>query len=201
MKITKRSGFTLLELLLAATLLGIVAYKAHGAMKSASKSLSVETERAFVEDQARQVINMIAFAIMGSNRDTLVPDEFAGTAQNTLTYQINLGIEDGAVVWSDPNRVAQDMDMSQVYWSQNPEAENERRVAWTNLVAPYMAGEIPNGMDDNGNGLIDEKGLAFSIQGNAVTIRLTLEKVQSDGSIIRDQVSRTVTCRNLGSDS
>ena len=84
-----------------------------------------------------------------------------------------------------------------VYWSQNPGAENERRVIWTSLVAPYLEGELPNGIDDNGNGLIDEKGLNFVVDRNAITIRLTLERVLDGGEIVSKTVDTTVTCRNL----
>ena len=66
--------------------------------------------------------------------------------------------------------------------------------------APFLAGELPNGMDDNGNGLIDEKGLSFVVDRDSVTIRLTLERVSNDGSVISKTVQSTVTCRNLARD-
>ncbi|MCP3914576.1 MAG: hypothetical protein GY711_03345 [bacterium] len=43
-------------------------------------------------------------------------------------------------------------------------------------VAPFLEGEVPNGMDDNGNGLIDEKGFSFVRDRRAMTVRLTLEE-------------------------
>lgn len=193
-----RAGFTLLELMLALTLLSVLFIKAFGAMSVATDSASQSTREIVLEDQARRVMRQIAYAIMGSNRETLIPDAEAPLSTEDLRFQVNLGIQDGVVVWSDPEKVAMQPAAGQVYWSQNPDAENERRVVWTNLVAPFLDGELPNGMDDNGNGLIDEKGLSFTVDRNAVTIRLTLERILEGGEVTTKTVQTTVTCRNLG---
>ena len=89
-------------------------------------------------------------------------------------------VENGAVVWGDPEEISG--ANAQVVWSQNPGDPDERRVVWSNVVRPFLEGEIQNGTDDNQNGLIDEKGLNFTLQGNRVTIRLTLERARNAGS-------------------
>ena len=115
-----------------------------------------------------------------------------------MRYQVNLGIQDGAVVWSDPEQIAMNEDDLEVFWRQNPDAEEERRVVWTRLVSPYLEGELPNGMDDNGNGLIDEEGLSFTVDRNSVTIRITLQRQTADGELTTKTMETVVTCRNLG---
>lgn len=196
----KQAGFTLLETMMALVLLAIVLAKAHGALSAATEATGKETAEVVLEDQARRVLRQIAFAVMSANRETLLPDVESPLTSENIRFSVNLGIQDGEVVWSDPEKVglALKADANQVYWSQNPGAEAERRVVWTSLVSPWLEGEIPNGMDDNGNGLIDEKGLSFVVDGNSVTIRLTLERVVSDGSVVCKTVETTVTCRNLG---
>ena len=192
-----RAGFTLLELMLALVLLSILFAKAYGAMTAAANATSTATREVVLEDQARRVLRQIGYSVMGSNRETLIPDAQAPLSTEDLKFQVNLGIQDGVVVWSDSEQVAMQEAKHQVYWSQNPDAENERRVVWTSLVAPYLEGELPNGMDDNGNGLIDEKGLSFVVDRNAITIRLTLERVLDGGEVVVKTVETTVTCRNL----
>ena len=187
-----------MEITLGCSLLMIVAYKAHGAMKSASSGIDAETQKAFIEEQARRVLRQVGFAIMGSNRESLIPSSAAPSSTDDLTYRVNLGIQDGEVVWSDLNKVAMDPEALRVFHATNPDDVDEQRVYWTNLVAPYLEGEIPNGMDDNNNGLIDETGLSFAINGNAVTIYLTLQRLMDDGTVITDTVDTVVTCRNLG---
>jgi len=197
----RRGGFTLLETMLAVALLVIMTVKVHDTMVAANNASTESTRRVVLEDQARRVLQQIAIAVMGANRDTLIPDTGAPMSMSDMRFQVNLGIQDGLVVWSDPERVALDGARNHVYWSANPDAENEYRVIWSNIVTPFLEGEIPNGMDDNGNGLIDEKGLSFDVNRNAVRIRLTLESLDADGSSITETVETTVTCRNLNVDS
>lgn len=192
-----RKGFTLLELMLALVLLSILFVKGYDAMAAATAATGQATTEIVLEDQARRVMRQIAYAVMGSNRDSLNPDAQAPLSAQNLRYQVNLGIQDGDVIWSDPEQVAMEEARHQVYWSQNPGAENERRVTWTSLVAPFLEGELPNGIDDNGNGLIDEKGLSFVVDRNAITIRLTLERILDGGEVAIKTVETTVTCRNL----
>ncbi len=197
----RRGGFTLLETMMAVALLAMITVKIHHAMVAANQATSESTRRIVVEDQARRVLQQIAVAVMGANRSTLIPDAAAPLSMSDMRFQVNLGIQDGSVVWSDPEQVALDDGRSQVFWSSNPEAPNATRVVWSNLVTPFLEGELPNGMDDNGNGLIDEKGLSFAVDRNAVRIRLTLERVSEDGDSVIETVETTVTCRNLNVDS
>lgn len=197
----RRGGFTLLELLMALALFAIMTVKIHYAMVAANQASTRSTRRIVVEDQARRVLQQIAVAVMGANRGTLIPDTVAPLSMSSMRFQVNLGIENGEVVWSDPEQVALDDATEQVFWSSNPDAANARRVVWSNLVTPFLEGELPNGMDDNGNGLIDEKGLSFEVDRNAVRIRLTLERITDDGESVMETVETTVTCRNLNVDS
>ncbi len=192
----RRSGLTLLELSLAMGLLAVVSIQIVGAMNSAAKKTDAEIERTHVESQARFVLRKIGFAIMGSHPDSLVPDTNSPLATTSIRYQVSLGVTDGEMVWSEPEKVALEEAVRQVYWSDNPDADEERRIVWTSLVAPYLEGEIPNGMDDNGNGLIDEKGLSFTIDRNAIRMSLTLERRLDSGELQQSTVTNTVTCRN-----
>lgn len=191
------AGFTLLELMLAVVLLAIVAVKAHGALSVAQEATGKETRELVLEDQARRVLRQIGYAVMGSDRATLAPGAEAPISTDSLRYRVNLGIQDGEVVWGDAEQVALNELEGQIVWSQNPGAEAERQVVWTSLVSPYLGGEIPNGMDDNGNGLIDERGLSFVVDRNSVTIRLTLERMLDGGESVTQTVETTVTCRNV----
>jgi hypothetical protein len=68
----------------------------------------------------------------------------------------------------------------------------------SNIVRPFLEGEIPNGIDDNGNGIIDEKGLSFVVNEGSVTIRLTIGRQVAGQAVIEETLESTVMCRNLG---
>ena len=195
--IRPRGGFTLLELMLGISLLTIIGYKAYGALNTIHETVEREDTEIALEDQARRVLKQIAYEVMGANRETLNPDSPAPGGTERLRYQVNLGIQDGEVVWGDPEQLHLSEQDQQVVWSENPETERERRVVWSSLVAPYLAGEIPDGMDNNDNGLIDEKGLSFVMNNNSVTVRMTLERINPEGEAVTKTVETTVTCRNL----
>jgi hypothetical protein len=195
---TTRAAFSVLEVLLTLALLGILVQKAVLIVDGALTVSATDTVDTAMDDQARLLLRRIGFAVMGSQRASLNPTEEQPFDSAEIRYQVHLGIEEGEVVWSDPEKVALSAaDESQLFWSRNPDAPGEQRMVWSNLVAPYLEGELPNGMDDNGNGLIDEKGLSFVVDRNAVTIRLTLERVDPEGRRIARSVETTVTCRNL----
>ncbi len=178
-------------------LLAIFAVKVTSVIDVTTKTTEDDIQQTAIDAQARQVLRQIGFAVMGSHPSSLDPNMLAPLNQACLKYQVNLGISDGEVIWADPEEVALEEGRRQIYWSDNPDAADERRIVWTNLVAPYLEGEIPNGIDDNGNGLIDEKGLAFSISGSAISMKLTLERIKDDGTAITSTVETVVACRNM----
>ena len=63
-------------------------------------------------------------------------------------------------------------------------------------VAAFMKDEVLNNVDDNMNGITDETGLSFVVDGDSVTIRLTLERMNKEGNPVRVSKETTVTCRN-----
>ncbi len=60
----------------------------------------------------------------------------------------------------------------------------------------YLDGETANGLDDNGNGLIDENGLSFELVGRALTIRIGMDLVQHNGNILSRTAETSFTLRN-----
>ena len=182
-----RSGWTLIELCMAALLVTVVLGKAALVMRSALGLASEQTASMHYEDQARRVIDQIALAVMGSDRSTLIP-QIEEIHSNNIRYTFSLGLEDGEVVWSAPEEIRLTDARTQVEWRENPEAADERKVVWTDLVAPLLEGELVNGVDDNGNGLIDEDGLSFVLEGERVIIRLTLRRPEINGRIVDQTV-------------
>jgi prepilin-type N-terminal cleavage/methylation domain-containing protein len=190
------AGFTLIELMIVLALAAIVLFKAGVVVSQASRTVQRDSSEMVLEDRARLVLDQIAYAVMGANRRALVPENTVFPLHTTdLRYQVSLGIEDGEVVWSDPELIELDQARSRVVWVDKPEMAGERRVVWSNLVRDLLEGEVVNGLDDNGNGLVDEEGLSFVIEDDHVTIRLSLARFGERGESTRT-VETTVTCRN-----
>jgi type II secretory pathway pseudopilin PulG len=194
---TRTSGLSILELLLALGLFGVVAVKAALVLNSANDSYEENTAKMSLEDKARRTLDQIAYAIMGSDRETLFPEADSPLFTDSLEYSLSLGVdEDGNVIFDDPEEIGLSEDEDQVLWRKNPDTPEETRVAWCNVVRPFLEGELMNGDDDNENGIIDEKGLAFVMDRDSVTIRLSLECPTADGGTVTQTVETTITLRN-----
>ena len=190
------SGFSLVEAVIALALIGLVVTKLTVVMGDAQEAHHQETTAMALEDQAMELIDKIAYAIVGSSRGSLDPNPAVPFFSPRMRYAISLGVEDGQVVWGDPEEIGLVEEQGELYWGQNLGLESERRVVWANTVSQLLEDELPNGEDDNGNELADELGLCFVLEGSKVTIRLTLERVDEAGNRIQVRRETEVTVRN-----
>jgi len=192
-----RRGFSLIEVLIALGLIGLVLGNVYMVLGKGTKSYSAETEESIADAHARRTIDRVAMAVVGASRATIYEAMEAPFSGSEINYQICLGVEAGEIVWSPPQRIALTSDNGrQVTWFEDPGLANERRVAWSNWVTLLFKGEAANGLDDNANGLKDEKGLSFDLDGDSVIIRLTIEKPGVDGHTVVKEHEARVTCRN-----
>lgn len=191
-----RAGFTVVETVIALALVGLVLTKLMLVVDEARHAQEEEGAAMQLDDQAMDLLDRIAFAIIGSAREKIAPTQFAPLTSERIQFQVSLGIEDGKVVWSDPEAIGLEEQSGQVYWSQNEGEVNERRVVWANTVSTMLEDELLNGVDDNGNDLADELGLSFVLDGDSVMIKLSLEREREKGKRIQVTKETVVTCRN-----
>jgi prepilin-type N-terminal cleavage/methylation domain-containing protein len=193
-----RAGFSLVETMIAVALLGVVLLNVYMALSDGSRAMQGQTATNEVEVQARRALDRIALAVLGAARDSLWTTQEAPLCNSELNLVSSLGMIDGEPVWSDPQRISMaDGSANHVVWTENPGQPTEKRVVWGSHLRDFAEHEIgANGIDDNGNGLIDEKGLAFDIEGDSVRIRLTIERPGPDGKPMVRSVETVVTCRN-----
>lgn len=195
--VAARRGFSVVEMMIALVLLAVVVTKLTIVIGEARNTQSRESSHMILEDRARQVLDRISYAIMGSDAQSLIPDTEFPAHHSELRYRVSMGVEDGEVVWSDPEVIGvSEEDRNQIYWGRNVGEANERIVVWCNVVSELLEDEFANGIDDNENGLADEDGLTFVLDRSSVTIRITLRGEGDDGTPIRHTVETTVTCRN-----
>lgn len=200
------SGFTLLEMAVAVGLLALVLSNLYSVLGGTTTALSKRNVEYEADSQAKRALDRIAFAVIGAASGTLLPTSPSPGSVSDINYQEFLGTGDedadgdgkNDFVFSDPMRIgATSQSSGDVSWFQNPGTEFETHVVWAKNVPAVAVGEIPgNGSDDNGNGLIDETGLAFVKEGKSVRIVLSLRISDGKGGFLERQKQTTVTCRN-----
>jgi prepilin-type N-terminal cleavage/methylation domain-containing protein len=191
-----RSGFTVIEMLIAMVVVGLVLGNVAMMVGSSNDAYERESAKANLEDQLTQTLDRIVLALMSASEDSLAPGAQSPAFHTSLEFRQSLGVQDGALIQGEPERIELVVEDGRVVWRERPDELDERSVIWTRWVRGFLEGEVPNGLDDNGNGLVDESGLAFVIEGSEVEVLLTLERVGSDGRSSTHSRTAIVHCRN-----
>jgi prepilin-type N-terminal cleavage/methylation domain-containing protein len=130
-----RAAFTLIEMLISVAILAFI-LGAMALVQTRSQAASKETmSKTMSEMRARRCLDRVVAELTGVSHSLLFPDPTSNLGTSTLTYQHPTGVDAlGNVTYDVPSR----LDLQ---------------------LAP---GEIDNGVDDNGNGLVDERRLVLT---------------------------------------
>jgi hypothetical protein len=212
---SRRSGFSLTELAVAASLTGLVLAVPALVLDASNRAYSTSANAGVVDLATRRALDEIVALLQRSGTAGLQPPAGApGVPYATVEFLPCVGVNAGEPDWGDPQRITlqaepgevQDgldndddglIDEGQVVWIENVGMGNQRTHVLAHRVAPTLAGEIAgNGADDNGDGLVDEAGLAIRFDGERVTIALTLMRSDAYGVRLDRTVTRTLALRN-----
>jgi prepilin-type N-terminal cleavage/methylation domain-containing protein len=210
-----KSAFSLLELLISVAIVSFALGLPLALFRSSERMQSTVTTRAALQARARQTLDRIAGQLESSSLG-VIPQSVLGAGLWTSTVDFQrAGDWNGASVdWSpaerielvaspdDPNDGIDNdsnglIDERIVLWTVDVGLSTESRRAIGVDVPEVLAGEIAgNGLDDNGNGLRDEAGLAFEFVGEQIVIRLSLQGRDSSKARIEHSEERRVAFRN-----
>lgn len=209
-----RRGFTLVEMMIAGVILAIVLYGLGVATLSARRAYQGGMAHDSLTARAQRTVDRIADLVVMSAAGRINPaNPGPPSGSSWLRFSTPNGWAGGAAVWGSETRVellytATDpndgfdndgdgfVDDGDVVMTLEVGTADERSVCLAHHVAEYAQGEAPGGGDENGNGLTNERGLFFRLDGDQLTISLTLVDLDSDGRNVVRNVSTTVTVRN-----
>ena len=129
------SGFTLVEMIVSVTVLGLL-FGLVGMIQMRGNDASEDAlARASTEARARRALDRVAEHLTGVGRTFLFPDPSTNFGSSTATFQHPTGVSGGGIVlWDSPSRLEL-------------------------LLEPN---ETNNGVDDDGDGLVDERRVVFT---------------------------------------
>ena len=197
-----RAGYTIIELLIAATLLVLVG---GSALRASIRGLELfRTNSAIGEVNARsgRAIERVTRELVSAGVLTLDPQlvptpPLPTPWSSSLEFRTAADWTAGAVAWGDLQRIDWQLgggellndldddgdglvDEGDVVLNQDVGGTN-RTVVLVTGVAELLEGELANGLDDNGNGMVDEAGLCFERTGGTLNVHVTLERLAPSG--------------------
>jgi prepilin-type N-terminal cleavage/methylation domain-containing protein len=210
----KRAGYTLLELLLSAAVMGLVLTAlAQVQMRSSVESKSMQA-REIAAGRARRALDRVAEELTGVGRSLIFPDPSSGFGVSALTYQKATGINAAGVVqWSTPSRLELRIDPGeldngiddngnglideqQLILTRDFGLPTAQQIVLCSNIPKLAPGELVNGVDDNGNGVIDEAGFNVQRIADLLTIRLTVQQPYSGNRVATISMETSVTLHN-----
>jgi hypothetical protein len=124
----KRAGFTVLELLFTVVLMPTFLISATLVLSSSRKAFSAAQEAAALQAKVDRAASRVAREMLSTSLGVLVPDPDGDLGANTLTFRNPMGLTGDVIDWGDQ----------------------------ITLGFEYDTGEVDDGLDNDGNGLVDE---------------------------------------------
>jgi type II secretory pathway pseudopilin PulG len=206
------AGYSILELMLAVVLLGTILTAIGLSARSASNMYRESQFEHELEAQLHRSLEFIAAHLTVAGRG-LTPEPNTAFGTSALTFNQCEGYDGEAISWSQPYQIAMQLedgelddgidnngnglvDEGVIVFVDDAGSATAKETVKCHRVRELLAGEDFNGQDDHGNGLIDEPGLCFDVEGNVLTIFLTLEGIDPDGRIVTKTDQTAVRIRN-----
>ncbi len=208
-----RAGFTIFELLITVVLFFGVLGAFALASQTGVDAYEESKIRSDLTQGANRVVERMCRELVGAGTSRFDPMPTGPFGSSSLTYEQSAGWDGGEVQWAnevcfewrrDPGEVdngADDdgdelVDEGTIVMILRPGEADEQMVVLAHDVAEHLEGEERNGDDDNDNGLIDEGGLSFVLDGEILTVRVTLVARTADDRTLFKTVESSVFVRN-----
>jgi prepilin-type N-terminal cleavage/methylation domain-containing protein len=186
-------GFTLIEVTVSVTVLSVLLVGVLAAIGSSSETFATGTTVSALNTQSRHALDKICDILKDSSLNYVYPAPRAPFNTEVIDLQ-RYGVQQSETqTWGNLERIG--LEDGRIVWVSNLGLANQQTRWLCSGVSEYLEGEEPNGRDDNGNGLIDERGLSFDFDGNSVTVRLSLQRYDHQKNRIIRTVKRTVAFR------
>jgi len=209
----REAGMTLLETTIGTMLMLISIGATFRVMQSTGEHTALTKKHSTLNQRANRALDRMVNILREAGLQTIDPAPLPALASSSFNFRRATGYNNGVITWGPPERlemlpsprdpvdgIDNDdnglIDENIIVLLTNPGMPDEVRQVLATDIAPYLEGENPNGWDDNGNGIEDERGLSFELQESVLVIRMTMQAVGPGGTLLRRTVNTKVTCRN-----
>lgn len=206
------AGFTLVEMAIVSGLFAVALGSLALFFRGTERLYRAETLDAELERQAAHALERVVRELRIAAADSFAPAPEDGEL-SSFQYVQAVGITAGAVDWTTPRLLELSLEAGEIddglddngnglvdegrlVLTTDVDGPEERSLLITRWVREFLEGEVENGLDDNGNGLVDEPGFVVDAFGDALRIRLTLERRTDEGRFLTHTVQTSIRPRN-----
>lgn len=191
-----RSAFTLVEVAVTATLLAALLGAAAMVTSAGFGAQRSTALRAGLENEARRALHRIALELSTADLGSLDPDPAGVFGTHQIQFRQVVDVVDATAVLGPPCRVELDPASGSLSFVRAAGQATERRVVLSRRVADQLEGETADLADENGNGLIDERGFSVQRVGDLLTLRLTLQAMEANEVSVQRTLETSIRVRN-----
>lgn len=213
-KATKRAGFTLLEATVVAALLSSVLGSVAYMLNSTSNAFRTGSLLAHMDSDANGALQAASRALRGCSADWITPPTPNGS-EEAIDFQRVISVEDdGTATPGTIERLAFEyddfeaddgvdndgdglVDEGRLVLTRDVGGNNARTILLRDVCEAPPGEVLGNGLDDDFNGIIDDRGFSITQTNGLLTIRVTLHRLDNTtNQIIFQSYDRTVALRN-----
>ena len=193
-------GVTLVETVITVAVFSVLIGMALSGVRVGTEAYRVGSVDGDVQNACRRALDELALELVDGVASSIQETGGLLTAPSsspTLTFRKCEGYdrENEEIVLGDLVRLAREEGRAAIRRKFGVSGEWAKFLA--DGIAESLEGETAgNGLDDNGNGLIDEAGLCFTLTDCKLTIYLTVERANAKGDLRQATLSTTVRLRN-----
>lgn len=189
MSSSPRRGLTLVELTITMSMVGVTFFVLSAFLRASTGFYRLSSTSMNTEGLGSRAVHEIADALRGARLDSIAGLPEAPLCDAALLFETTEPYDGKSSATSAPIWIT--ANAGELVRSDAFLLPAERRTTLLKGVPELFEGETLNGLDDNGNGFVDEPGLFFAREGSTIVLGLTLEA----GDLTRSWTTRVV-CRN-----
>ncbi|MFT7676332.1 MAG: type II secretory pathway pseudopilin PulG [Planctomycetota bacterium] len=212
---SSESGMTLIEVIIVSALMvaasGTFMLVANGASGLAEQSIEATQLHQRSTSALARIVGALRTGSLSSFQPALDPELPIFTSDLTSMLVTGTDIDGASLgspvrIWSELDPLELDdaidndgdglIDERQVSLTVDSGLAGERTIVIAKNVAEYSGGETANGIDDNGNDLADERGLAFWLTDSVLHVRLTVEHQTTRGDVLQVTRESSINIKN-----
>jgi hypothetical protein len=207
------AGFTFFEMVAALTVLAVIGGLGIKAIQLTGRASADTVQGSELDQRAHRALRRIVRDLQEARMSAFVPAPTPPLGASTIVYQCAEVLDIQFIDWGENRRIdlvpsSTDpldgvdndrdglVDEHDLVLVRDAGLASERSTVLVRNVAPLLEGELPNALDDNGNGLVDEPGFCVLQRGEMLDLALSLMRVAPGGGVTTRTAETTVWPRN-----